>query len=292
MKIIHSPREMQTFSDTLRNQGKRIVLVPTMGYFHEGHLSLMRIGRERGDCLVVSLFVNPTQFGPDEDFEDYPRDYERDFRMAESAGTDLIFNPKVEGIYPEGYQTYVTVEAVTRPLCGANRPIHFRGVTTVVSKLFNIVKPHAAVFGQKDYQQLMTIRRMVADLAFDVEIVAGPIVREPDGIAMSSRNTYLSPEEREAARSLSRSIGVVRDGLARGERRVDALLAMARECIEGEPLGEIDYAEIRDALTLETIEVIEKDAIYALAVKFAKARLIDNTVISLMDDKVKKKESR
>ena len=279
MKIIHEPREMQSFSDGLRNQGKRIILVPTMGYFHEGHLSLMRIGRELGECLVVSLFVNPTQFGPDEDFEDYPRDFERDCRMAESVGVDVIYTPGVKRIYPPGYQTYVTVEEVTRSLCGASRPIHFRGVATVVAKLFNTVKPHRAVFGQKDFQQLVTIRRMVEDLNIDVEIVGGPIFREPDGVAMSSRNLYLSPEERAAARSLSRSIGEVESLFAQGERRAGTLISKGRECIKAEPLAEIDYVEIRDATSFEPVEEIEGEAVYALAAQFKKARLIDNCLL-------------
>jgi len=279
MQIIHNPREMQSFSEVLRTEGTRIVLIPTMGYFHEGHLSLMRIGRGLGECLVLSLFVNPAQFGQDEDFEDYPRDFDRDCRMAESVGVDVIFNPDVETIYPPGYQTYVTVEEVTRDLCGASRPIHFRGVATVVAKLFNIAKPHSAVFGQKDYQQLVTIRRMVEDLNLDVEIVAGPTFRETDGVAMSSRNTYLDPEERKAARSLSRSIREVEGLFAQGERRVDRLQSRGRECIEAEPLAGIDYIEIRDAASLNRIEVIEQEAVYALAVRFDKARLIDNCLL-------------
>ena len=279
IKIIHEPREMQSFSEGLRNQGKRIALVPTMGYFHEGHLSLMRIGRELGECLAVSLFVNPAQFSPDEDLEDYPRDFERDCRMAESVGVDVIFNPNVEIIYPPGYQTYVTVEEVTRGLCGASRPIHFRGVATVVAKLFNIVKPHSAVFGQKDFQQLVTIRRMVEELNFDIEIVGGPIFREPDGVAMSSRNIYLSPEERAAARSLSRSVSEVESLFSRGERRADALASKGREGIKAEPLAEIDYVEIRDAASLEPVEEIKQEAVYALAVRFKKARLIDNCLL-------------
>ena len=279
MKIIHESREMQSFSEGLRNQGKRIILVPTMGYFHEGHLSLMRIGRELGECLVVSLFVNPAQFSHDEDFEDYPRDFESDCRMAESVGVDVIFNPHVEMIYPPGYQTYVTVEEVTRGLCGTSRPIHFRGVATVVAKLFNIVEPHSAVFGQKDFQQLVTIRRMVEDLNFDIEIVGGPIFREPDGVAMSSRNIYLSPEERAAARSLSRSVSEVESLFARGERRAGTLTSKGRECIKAEPQAEIDYVEIRDAASLEPVVEIKREAVYALAVRFKKARLIDNCLL-------------
>ena len=270
---------MQSFSEGLRNQGKRIILVPTMGYFHEGHLSLMRIGRELGECLVVSLFVNPAQFSHDEDFEDYPRDFESDCRMAESVGVDVIFNPHVEMIYPPGYQTYVTVEEVTRGLCGTSRPIHFRGVATVVAKLFNIVEPHSAVFGQKDFQQLVTIRRMVEDLNFDIEIVGGPIFREPDGVAMSSRNIYLSPEERAAARSLSRSVSEVESLFARGERRAGTLTSKGRECIKAEPQAEIDYVEIRDAASLEPVVEIKREAVYALAVRFKKARLIDNCLL-------------
>jgi len=244
MEVIKSPSEMQQRASAWRREGKVIAFVPTMGYFHEGHLSLMREGRERGDVLVVSIFVNPTQFGPGEDFDRYPRDMERDLRMAEEVGVDVIFAPTVEEMYPEGYQTYVEVEKVTKYLCGLSRPGHFRGVTTVVTKLFNIVKPHVALFGQKDYQQLITIERMVKDLNMDVEIVGMPTVREEDGLAASSRNVYLSPEERKAALSLYRSL-----------RRAEELFS------EG----------VRES--------IGERALVAVAAKVGTTRLIDNTLL-------------
>ncbi len=222
MKIISSIREMQAFSESVRNAGQKISFVPTMGYFHEGHLSLMREGRQRGDCLAISIYVNPTQFGPSEDFEKYPRDFERDSSLADGVGVDVIFYPEDKEMYPELYQTYVNVENVTENLCGLSRPGHFRGVTTVCAKLFNIVKPHYAIFGRKDFQQLIAIKRMVLDLNMDLEIIGMPIVREADGLAMSSRNVYLRTEEREAALSLSRSLKMAKEMYDRGEKDVSS----------------------------------------------------------------------
>ena len=257
-----------------------IAFVPTMGYFHEGHLSLMREGRERGDVLVVSIFVNPTQFGPGEDFDRYPRDMERDLRMAEEVGVDVIFAPTVEEMYPEGYQTYVEVEKVTQHLCGLSRPGHFRGVTTVVTKLFNIVKPHVALFGQKDYQQLITIERMVKDLNMDVEIVGMPTVREEDGLAASSRNVYLSPEERKAALSLYRSLRRAEELFSEGVRESQRILEEVRGVLEAEPLVKIDYVHVCDPETLEDIEgPIGERALVAVAAKVGTTRLIDNTLL-------------
>ncbi|MCX5843210.1 MAG: pantoate--beta-alanine ligase, partial [Deltaproteobacteria bacterium] len=206
MKILNTAREMQAFSESLRNKGKNIAFVPTMGYFHEGHLSLMQEGARLGDFLAISIYVNPTQFGPGEDLGRYPRDFERDRSLAEGVGVDVIYYPENKEMYPEYYQTYVTVEAVTQNLCGITRPGHFRGVATVCAKLFNIVKPHVAIFGKKDFQQLVTIKRMVQDLNMDLEIIGMPIVREADGLAMSSRNVYLKEKERDSALSLSRSL--------------------------------------------------------------------------------------
>ena len=280
MEVIKSPSEMQQKASAWRREGKVIAFVPTMGYFHEGHLSLMREGRERGDVLVVSIFVNPTQFGPGEDFDRYPRDMERDLRMAEEVGVDVIFAPTVEEMYPEGYQTYVEVEKVTKYLCGLSRPGHFRGVTTVVTKLFNIVKPHVALFGQKDYQQLITIQRMVKDLNMDVEIVGMPTVREEDGLAASSRNVYLSPEERKAALSLHRSLRRAEELFSEGVRESQRILEEVKKVLEAEPLVKIDYVHVCDPETLEDIEgPIGERALVAVAAKVGITRLIDNTLV-------------
>jgi pantoate--beta-alanine ligase len=278
MKIINSIREMQAFSESARNTGQKISFVPTMGYFHDGHLSLMREGRQRGNCLAISIYVNPTQFGPSEDFEKYPRDFERDRSLADGVGVDVIFYPEDKEMYPELYQTYVNVENVTENLCGLSRAGHFRGVTTVCAKLFNIVKPHYAIFGKKDFQQLIAIKRMVLDLNMDLEVIGMPIVREADGLAMSSRNVYLTMEEREAAPSLSRSLKIAKDMYDRGERDVTAILGQVRKYIEGHPYTNIDYAKICDTKTLKDVLRIEGESVLALAVKINKTRLIDNYV--------------
>ena len=278
MKIISSIREMQAFSESLRNSGQKISFVPTMGYFHEGHLSLMREGRQRGDCLAISIYVNPTQFGPSEDFEKYPRDFERDSSLADGVGVDVIFYPEDKEMYPELYQTYVNVENVTENLCGLSRPGHFRGVTTVCAKLFNIAKPHYAIFGRKDFQQLIAIKRMVLDLNMDLEIIGMPIVREADGLAMSSRNVYLRTEEREAALSLSRSLKMAKEVYDGGEKDVSAILERVRKYIEGHPYTVIDYARICDTTTLKDIGRIEGESVLALAVRINRTRLIDNYV--------------
>ena len=278
MKIISSIREMQVFSESARNSGQKISFVPTMGYFHDGHLSLMREGRQRADCLAISIYVNPTQFGPSEDFEKYPRDFERDKGLASDVGVDVIFYPEDKEMYPEHYQTYVNVENVTQNLCGMSRPGHFRGVTTVCAKLFNIVKPHSAIFGKKDFQQLVAIKRMVIDLNMDLDIIGMPIVREPDGLAMSSRNVYLKTDEREGALSLSRSLNIAKEMYDRGERDVAAILAQVRKYIERHPHTNIDYAKICDTTTLKDIGNIEGESVLALAVKINKTRLLDNYV--------------
>lgn len=278
MKIIGSIREMQAFSESARNAGQKISFVPTMGYFHDGHLSLMKDGKRRGDCLAISIYVNPTQFGPSEDFEKYPRDFERDKGLADDVGVDVIFYPEDKEMYPELYQTYVNVENVTENLCGLSRPGHFRGVTTVCAKLFNIVKPHYAIFGNKDFQQLITIKRMVIDLNMDIEIIGMPIVREADGLAMSSRNVYLKMEERQAALSLSHCLKIAKEMYDRGERDVTAILEKVRRYIEGHPYTNIDYIKICDTTTLKDVGRIERESVLALAVKINKTRLIDNYV--------------
>lgn len=279
MRIIDTVAEMQAFSREARRDGKTISLVPTMGYLHEGHASLMVEGRKRADILVTSIFVNPTQFGPTEDFDAYPRDLERDRNVAATASVDVIFAPKASDMYPRGFQTYVNVEELTRPLCGASRPGHFQGVTTVVAKLLNIVMPHVALFGNKDFQQLAVIRRMAADLNMDVEIVGMPIVREADGLAMSSRNAYLGSEERKNALCLSRALAAARALFRDGERSVASLRENVLRIISEVPDAVIDYAEFRDSETLEAIETANRQTLIALAVKIGKIRLIDNCVL-------------
>jgi pantoate--beta-alanine ligase len=279
MLIISDIATMQQTASRLRREEKTIGCVPTMGYFHEGHLSLMRRARAECDVVIVTLFVNPTQFGPREDLSSYPRDFARDCRLAEIEGVDVLFAPTTEAMYPEDYETYVTVERLTQPLCGASRPTHFRGVTTVVAKLFNVIQPHRAYFGLKDYQQCKVIQKMVKDLNFDVEIVPCPIVREPDGLAMSSRNAYLSPEERQAALSLNRSLRRAEEMVRQGERNVRVVGEAVQAIIASELLAQIDYAEVVDAETLQPVERIERKTLVALAVKIGRARLIDNTVL-------------
>lgn len=260
--------------------GKTISFVPTMGFLHQGHASLLREGRARGDLLVLSIFVNPTQFGVGEDFESYPRDLQRDSETARDNGVDIIFAPTAGEMYPSGYQTYVNVEKVTLPLCGASRPGHFRGVTTVVAKLFNIVKPTYAFFGQKDFQQLVVISRMVRDLNMDVTVVGLPTVREDDGLAMSSRNAYLSPEERLGARCLSRALAAVSELYHAGEVVVERLRAELLRILDSEPLARIDYAEFRDGDSLEEVGLADDRTVVALAVRIGTTRLIDNIMIA------------
>jgi pantoate--beta-alanine ligase len=279
MNIVQTVKEMQSLATDFRARGKTIVLVPTMGYLHDGHASLMREGRRGGDLLVASIFVNPTQFGAGEDFDAYPRDLERDSKIAGDAGVDIIFAPRASDMYPDGYQTWVDVERLTLPLCGASRPGHFRGVTTVVCKLFNIVMPHVALFGKKDYQQLTVIRRMTADLNMAVNIVGMPIVREPDGLAMSSRNAYLSPSERRSALCLSRALGEAGDLYRRGIRDVSVLRGRVVEVLAAQPSVTIDYVDFRDGDTLEEVMLADERTLLALAVKIGKTRLIDNRIL-------------
>ncbi len=279
MQIIESVNEMQQLSLKARGEGRSIALVPTMGYLHEGHASLLREGRSRCDLLITSIFVNPTQFGAGEDFEKYPRDMERDMTIAAAAGVDIIFAPKGEEMYPEGYQSWVNVDKLTLPLCGASRPGHFRGVTTVVCKLFNIIQPSVALFGRKDYQQLAVIRRMTSDLNMAVEIIGMPIVREADGLAMSSRNAYLSAEERQKALCLSRALHGVRSAFRGGELSALALRRLATEIIEKETSPVIDYIELRDETTLEEVATTDGKTLLALAVRVGRTRLIDNCLL-------------
>jgi pantoate--beta-alanine ligase len=279
MEIIASVAEMQERATATLAAGKTISFVPTMGFLHQGHASLLREGRVQGDLLVLSIFVNPTQFGVGEDFETYPHDLQRDSEIAVENGVDIIFAPTAGEMYPHGYQTYVNVEMVSLPLCGASRPGHFRGVTTVVAKLFNIVKPSVAFFGEKDFQQLVVIRRMVRDLNMDVKIVGMPTVREDDGLARSSRNSYLSSEERSAALCLSRSLAAVCDLYRNGEKNTERLRTELLRILDSEPLARIDYAEFRDGDSLEEVGQADDRTVVALAVRIGTTRLIDNTMI-------------
>ena len=279
MQVIKQIEQLKQVVRDAKRQGKTVGLVPTMGYLHEGHLTLMRRARKEQGLVIATLFVNPLQFGPQEDYADYPRDLARDCELAESTGIDVLFAPAVDEMYPAGNGktlTFVDVEKITASLCGASRPGHFRGVATVVTKLFNIAEADVAYFGQKDAQQVAVIRRMAEDLNMNVKIVAVPIVRESDGLAMSSRNKYLDSAQRQAALVLSRSLERAATLLATGERDSSLIVATVRDLISQEPLAEIDYVSLVDPLTMEALDRVETRALLALAVKFGKTRLIDN----------------
>lgn len=279
MEILRTIDEVRRWVREQKAQGHPIHFVPTMGYFHEGHLSLMRQAKNDGGKVIVSIFVNPLQFGPHEDFERYPRDFDRDHQLAESVGVDALFYPEVSEMYPAGYQTEVRVIKLSQPLCGRSRPGHFEGVATVVLKLFHIVTPDRAYFGEKDFQQLRIIQQMVLDTNLPITIVPCPIVREPDGLAMSSRNVYLTPEERQSATVLYRSLCWAQERVQAGERDAQRIRQGVYERIAQEPLARIDYVEVVDAETLEPVVCIERPTLVAVAVYFGKARLIDNTVL-------------
>jgi pantoate--beta-alanine ligase len=280
MEIVTSPEEMIRRAESARRSGQRIALVPTMGYLHDGHLALMREGRRRSSTLVASIFVNPTQFGPGEDLASYPRDFERDCAMLETVPVDIVFAPEPSSMYSPDSQTWVEVAEITRGLCGKNRPGHFRGVTTVVAKLFNIVKPHFAVFGEKDFQQLRAIQRMVRDLNFDVEIVPVPIVREKDGLAMSSRNAYLSPTEREDALVLSLALRAAREKHRTGACCAEEIESAALRVLERMKSVTIEYVEAVDAETLAPDPSMDRQILIAIAARIGKTRLIDNAVLN------------
>jgi pantoate--beta-alanine ligase len=284
MEVIDTIDAMQVRCEKLRLSGQTISLVPTMGFFHEGHLELMRVGKRHSDVLVISIFVNPIQFGPNEDYETYPRDTEGDLSKAREVGVDFAFVPSLKEMYPDGFQTKITVEKVTKHLCGISRPDHFDGVTTVVAKLFNITKPHVAIFGQKDYQQLTVISRMVEDLKMDIQIVGVPTVREPDGLAMSSRNSYLSPDERRSALCLKKSIDLAYDMVREGEKDVNNIKLAVEKLILGHPFTKLDYIILCHPVTLENTETIEGETLLALAVRVGKTRLIDNRLIGTGDN--------
>ncbi|MDD2558588.1 MAG: pantoate--beta-alanine ligase [Desulfuromonadaceae bacterium] len=276
METIRQLDEMQARALALRTEGKRIVFVPTMGYLHEGHLSLVRAARNHGEVVVLSIFVNPIQFGAGEDFASYPRDLSRDSALAAEAGVDIIFAPEASQMYPAGYATSVHVEGITETLCGASRPGHFDGVTTVVSKLFGIVQPHSALFGMKDFQQLAVIRRMTVDLNLPIEIIGMPIVREADGLALSSRNKYLTPHLHQQALCLQDAIRMATDTALKGEKDAAAIIALVQQRIQQEGDTRIDYIQICNAKTLQEVTQIDVDAVLLLAVHFGPTRLIDN----------------
>ena len=280
MMIARTISDVRRAVKAWRKEGLTIGLVPTMGYLHEGHASLVKAAKASCDRVVVSVFVNPTQFGPNEDLESYPRDFEHDCTLLEGLGTDLVFHPDPAELYFPAAATWVEVPALAKNLCAKTRPTHFRGVCTVVSKLFHIAAPDKAFFGQKDAQQLAVIRRMVRDLNFDLEIVGCPIVREADGLAKSSRNTYLNPKERQAALILNRSLKKGEALIEAGETDTGRLLAVIKESISTEPLATLDYAEAVDADSMKPVATVEGNVLFAIAVYIGKTRLIDNFVVS------------
>ncbi|TAL71079.1 MAG: pantoate--beta-alanine ligase [Bacteroidetes bacterium] len=291
MRVISKPKEMQTIAESLRKEGKKITVVPTMGYLHEGHTSLIQKGRELADIVITTLFVNPTQFGPNEDYEKYPRDFARDFQQAEKAGTDFLFNPKIEDMYEKGYNTLINIIGITDKFEGSSRPGHFDGVATIVAKLFNITKPHFAIFGQKDYQQILVIKQMVRDFFFDLSIVVAPTVREHDGLALSSRNVYLSNEERNRAGIIYKSLDEALQQIQKGESRRKILNAMLHNTLRTVPEIKIDYASCADADTLEEPDVFlpGERIILMIAVYNGKTRLIDNALVTVPQDSNVKK---
>lgn len=276
MEVLRTNDEMTNWRDERYRKGQIVGFVPTMGYFHQGHLALMEEALRRADEVVVSIFVNPTQFGPGEDLDQYPRDLKRDLQLCRDLGVHAIFAPEVEEMYPPGFQTQVQVEDLAQNLCGKYRTGHFAGVALVVTKLFCAIRPHLAVLGEKDFQQLVVVKRLSKDLNLGVEVVAHPTVREPDGLAMSSRNEYLSEEERNSALSLSRALLAACDMVAKGERRVDVLVARAKKMIEAEPHTRIQYVQVVDEETMTDINEVSPKAVMAMAVFVGQARLIDN----------------
>lgn len=281
MQIIRSPKKIQKVCGELKSRGKTIGLVPTMGYLHEGHLSLVRIARKKSDVVVVSIFVNPTQFGPKEDLDKYPRDFNRDRFLLEQEHCDYVFAPRVKDMYPKGYLTYVEVDGITERLEGASRPGHFRGVTTIVAKLFNIIRPDLAVFGQKDAQQAVVLKKMADDLDYGIRMVIAPTVREKSGLALSSRNKYLSPEERRQAAVLYQSLTGAKRVIAGGERDAAKIRGRIKSLIEKQPLAHLEYIAITDAHTLEPLKNLKGEVLISLAARFGKVRLIDNIQIKI-----------
>ena len=279
MKVVGTIKEVRELVKKWKKNGETVGFVPTMGYLHEGHGSLITKARENNDKVVVSIFVNPMQFGPTEDLDSYPRDLEKDSKFCESLGADLIFHPEPEEMYHEDFSSYVDMSVLTEELCGLSRPVHFRGVCTVVTKLFNIVQPDNAYFGQKDAQQLAIIKHMVQDLNMDINVVGCPIVREEDGLAKSSRNTYLSPEERKAALILSKTVKLAKELIDAGEKDADVVVAKMKENIETEPMAKIDYVKAVNGLTMQQQKEIKAPMLIAMAVYIGKTRLIDNMIL-------------
>jgi len=279
MEVIEKTDGMQQKAEELRLAGKVLGFVPTMGFFHEGHLELMRVARRHCDVVIISIFVNPMQFGPKEDLTAYPRDLEGDLAKARQVGVDIAFVPTVDQIYPEDFESRVSVEKVTKHLCELSRPTHFDGVTTIVAKLFNITKPHLAVFGQKDYQQLTVISRMVKDLNMDLRILGVPTYREPDGLAMSSRNSYLNAEERKSALCLKKSLDLAREMVSKGETQSAAIKKAIEDLVRSHPYTQIDYVNLCDPFTLDDVDTLTGETLLALAVRIGKTRLIDNCVL-------------
>lgn len=283
MKTLTRISQMKAVIRKLKIERKTIGLVPTMGYLHQGHLSLVRRSKRKADITVVSIFVNPAQFGPKEDFAQYPRDIKRDSRMLGKEGVDYLFAPRADEMYPEGYKTYVEVVELQDKLCGRSRPGHFRGVCTVVLKLFNIVQPDIAFFGQKDAQQAIILKKMAEDLDLDVKIRVLPIIRDNDGLALSSRNIYLSQEERKAALVLSKSLNEAQSMVEGGEREAEKIVKKMKDIINAEPLAKIDYVEIVDMKNLDPLTKIENKALAAVAVFIGKVRLIDNAILRVKE---------
>ena len=279
MKVVGTIKEVRELVKEWKKNGETVGFVPTMGYLHEGHGSLITKARENNDKVVVSIFVNPMQFGPTEDLDSYPRDLEKDSKFCESLGADLIFHPEPEEMYHEDFSSYVDMSVLTEELCGLSRPVHFRGVCTVVTKLFNIVQPDNAYFGQKDAQQLAIIKHMVQDLNMDINVVGCPIVREEDGLAKSSRNTYLSPEERKAALILSKTVKLAKELIDAGEKDADVVVAKMKENIETEPMAKIDYVKAVNGLTMQQQKEIKAPMLIAMALYIGKTRLIDNMIL-------------
>ena len=283
MKLITSVPEMQRSAEALRREGRRLGVVPTMGFLHKGHLSLIRIAAQHSDVVIVTAYVNPAQFGPNEDFSKYPRDPGRDRSLAEEGGAAILFTPETSEMYPPGYLTHVEVDTITGLLEGKARPGHFRGVTTVVDKLFAITKPHVAVFGQKDAQQAAVVKKMARDLNFDLEIIVGPTVREPDGLAMSSRNVYLSAEQRAESTVLYRSLQLAEGLIAKGGRDCPAILAEMQKLFKLHPSASVEYISIADSVTLEELKTLTPGAavLVSMAVRIGGVRLIDNVVVQV-----------
>jgi pantoate--beta-alanine ligase len=281
VRVVRSPKKMQRICEDLRRQEKTIGLVPTMGYLHQGHLSLVRIAKKRSDALVVSVFVNPTQFGPEEDFGSYPRDFRKDRLLLDEEGCDFVFAPGMKKMYPEGYLTYVSVEEIAGRLEGRSRPTHFRGVTTIVTKLFNIVRPDVAVFGQKDAQQAVVLKKMAEDLDFGIKMIIAPTVREKDGLALSSRNKYLSKDERRQATVLYRSLREAEKSIKEGERSTGRIVSRMKGLIGEQPSADLDYIAVTDTRSLEPLNKLKGEVLISLAVRLGKARLIDNIKVKV-----------